>query len=152
MILSESLNDRLKKTHLKITKGRIHILEELENAMQPISAEDLFLLLKNKKNHLDLSTVYRTLELFTEKKLVCKISVLEDGRKLFSLHGEKHCHYLVCKKCKQIVTIESCPIEKYEKKLEEKTGFLIDGHNLYLYGICKDCFKREEKGVVSETE
>ncbi len=141
MSTKEIWKNELKEHQLKVTKGRISVLEELALADQPISAEDLHDLLRNKHIGIDLSTIYRSLELFTEANLVNKISIFEDGRKLFALQSKKHCHYLVCKKCKKILTINSCPIEAYAKELEEKTGFSIDGHSLYLYGICDTCQK-----------
>ena len=152
MEVNNNWDEKLKKNQLKITKARIYILEELARTTQPLSAEDLHLSLRAQNISVDLSTIYRTLELFTEKKIVCRINIFEDGRKLFALHSEKHCHYLVCKKCKKILTIHSCPIALYTKNLEEKTGFSIDRHSLYLYGICKNCANKSKSGIVSEKE
>lgn len=143
---------KIKKNKLKVTTGRISILEELENASQPISAENLYEILREKNMKVDLSTIYRTLEVLVEKKLVCKINFSSDERKLFAIQGKTHCHYLICKECNKIITIDNCPLAKYEKQLEEETGFEIEEHALYLYGTCKKCAKNKKSGIVSENE
>ncbi len=130
---------QLRRAHIKVTKNRVHIMEVLQESLQPLSAEEIYLLIRDKDETMDFSTIYRTLEILVENKIARKLNIMEDGRKLYSFYGQEHSHYLVCKECKKIITIHSCPLEKYEKELEDETGFLIDSHCLYLYGTCDDC-------------
>ena len=64
---------------------------------------------------------------------------IRDDKKLYEYHGMGHRHYLVCLGCRQMITIENCPLHEYEKQLEKDTEFAITGHKLYLYGYCKEC-------------
>ncbi len=140
----------LKNSGLKITKSRKAIFDVLVKSDQPMAAEDIFLALKEKQMTINLSTVYRTLEIFESKDLVTKISIMDDERMLYEYNNLGHRHYLVCIGCKKIVTVRHCPLGTYEKTLEKETGFDIVGHKLYLYGQCEDCQKKIKSWRISE--
>lgn len=134
-----SKSDKLKSNDLKNTKQRTAILNILEKNNQPVSAEDIYSSLKSQKLSVSLSTVYRTLETMAEKKLVTKLNMQDNSKTLFEIAREIHKHYLICLGCKKIISIMSCPLENYEEKLSEETGFLIEGHRLDIYGYCPEC-------------
>lgn len=129
----------LKKEGLKNTKHRNAILEVIENSNQPISAEQIFLELKEKKNTINLSSVYRTLEVLVSRDIVIKTNITGDNRATYELNRLEHKHHLICSGCKKMFSIDGCPVEEYEKQLREKTGFDITGHKLEIYGFCKEC-------------
>ncbi len=131
--------ERFMQTGLKRTKQRIAILKILQESQQPVAAETIYLKLKGEGNPVNLSTVYRALDTMAEKKLILKLSIVGEGRKLFEINRKIHKHYLVCLRCKRIIPIEHCPLEEYEKKLEKETRYLIAGHKLDIYGYCPEC-------------
>ena len=131
----------LKNNGLKNTKHRSAILDILVQSDQPIAAEQIFHELKERNISINLSTVYRTLETLTEKNMVTKISIIGDSRALFECNKMVHKHYLVCTGCKKIIDINRCPLEAYEKVLEQETNFKISGHKLNIYEFCPQCQK-----------
>lgn len=135
----KNIEERLKKSGLKSTKGRREILIMLESSNQPIAAEEIFLFLKDKNSGINLSTVYRTLESLEKADLVTKVSIHNDDRMLYEFNNMDHRHYLVCTNCKKIITVRHCPLGEYERQVEEETGFTIYGHKLYIYGLCPEC-------------
>ncbi len=139
---TDFIND-LKRSGLKNTKHRTSILEILEQNNQPIAAEEVFIALQKKGLSTNLSTVYRTLESLNDKSLVNKLNISGDNRTLYELNHMVHRHYLVCLECKKILAIDDCPLENYEKTIEEKTNFKIEGHKLDIYGYCPECQKRK---------
>jgi Fur family ferric uptake transcriptional regulator len=134
--------DSLKQSGLKNTKHRIAILEILNQSEQPISAEQVYFELKEKNISINLSIVYRTLEILTDKSLLLKINIANESRALFEYNRMVHKHYLVCIGCKKMLTINKCPLEDYEKVLEKETDFVIFGHKLDIYGYCPECQKK----------
>lgn len=132
-------SNAIKLSGLKNTKSRSAILDVLERSAQPISAEQVFLALKEKNITANLSTVYRTLDALSDKNLATKLSVTGDNRALYELNRMVHRHYLVCLGCKKIMAIDSCPLEDYEKSLEKETNYVISGHKLDIYGYCPEC-------------
>jgi Fur family ferric uptake transcriptional regulator len=130
---------RLKMSGLKNTKQRTAILEVLEEAEQPLSAEQIFTSLQNNKVAISLSTVYRALDLMVEKDLVSRIDFAEEGKTLYEKTGGLHKHYLYCLGCNIMLPIKHCPLHEYEKELQEDTGYDIVGHKLNVYGYCGNC-------------
>lgn len=135
----------LKENGLKQTKQRSAILDYLEKCGQPVSAERVFLEIKDQAIHVNISTVYRFLELLSDKNLVNRINIVGDSRTLFEVNQKIHRHYLICLSCKKILPINSCPIEEYEKSLEKRTNYKIMAHKLIIYGYCPDCQRVNRK-------
>lgn len=131
--------DGLKRHGLKNTKQRAAILEILYKSTQPVSAEQVFLGLKQEGLAANMSTVYRTLETLTDKDLATKINVTGDNRALYEYNRMVHSHYLVCLGCRKIRTIGRCPLEEYEESLAKETNYSITGHKLNVYGYCPEC-------------
>lgn len=138
--MKKTADDILSQIGCKNTKSRKAVIEVLGNAESPISAEDIFLRMKEVGTSANLSTVYRTLDLMESKDLVCK-TVMGDGKARYELTGDGHRHHLVCTNCHKSVPIDVCPLEKLEKDVGKKTDFDITGHKLELYGICPKCKK-----------
>jgi Fur family ferric uptake transcriptional regulator len=134
----------LKKTGLKSTRHRLSILEILNESPQPISAEEIFLHLKSKEISINLSSVYRILDTFVEKELAVKSSVDGCDMSLFEASHAEHLHHFICQGCRKMVLISGCPLESYEKLLQDKLGCEITGHKLEIYGYCKDCMKKSQ--------
>ena len=126
---------------MKNTQRRAAILEQVTLAHGPISAEEIFAILRERFPTLALSTVYRNLERFAADGLIDR-ETSPDG--VFRYSGrEGHGHYLVCTQCHSRIRLHECPLSAMEEKLEEETGFSIDRHQLTLYGKCPACKKHE---------
>ena len=131
---------------LKNTKQRGAILRFLENSPEPVSAEEIFVLLKPSFPQLALSTVYRNLERFTASGILQKIN-FEDGIIRYTL-AKEHDHYLICTGCSKKIRLDDCPLSPLELELARSTGFEIERHSLTIYGKCPGCQK--EKAEKSE--
>lgn len=139
MIFEKELKDK----GLKNTKSRNAIMEIIANSTTPISAEDVYGRLKEIGVSINLSTVYRSLEILAENDILNRISMDNESCRLFEYknpnHKLDHNHYLVCTGCKKMIVLDHCPLKEYEDRLEEQTGFSIESHSLHLYGRCKEC-------------
>lgn len=131
---------------LKKTKPRECVLEVLERAPGPMSAADIYAAVQESGESAWLSTVYRTLELFEQKGLAVKISVLNNENALYELNRFEHKHYAVCLMCHKIIPMANCPMEKFMPHIEDK-DFKVVGHNLEIYGYCRDCLAKQQKTV-----
>lgn len=135
----ESYEERIIEKGLKNTKHRKLILEILDETKKPVTAEELFLLMKEKGLNPCLSTVYRTLEVFENKDLIIKSSSLDDGKARYEWNSQEHKHHVVCTNCHKIQYINECPFIEMERTLKKNIGFEVTGHKLEIYGQCKDC-------------
>ena len=88
----ERIKKQLHSSSYKLTPQReatVRVL--LENEEDHLSAEDVYLLVKEKSPEIGLATVYRTLELLTELKIVDKIN-FGDGVSRYDLTYKKVQH------------------------------------------------------------
>ena len=119
----------------------------LEHEEDHLSAEDVYLLVKEKAPEIGLATVYRTLELLTELKIVDKIN-FGDGVSRYDLRkeGATHFHHhLVCIECGSVEEIQEDLLEDVESIVEERWNFIIKDHRLTFHGICRNCQKKQNK-------
>lgn len=127
----------LKEKGIKITKGRIEILNIFKNSESSLSAEKIYQIYRYNNININLSTVYRTLELFEEKEIIEKIT-LNDGVFSYKLRSKTHKHHLECDICHKEVEIP-CPMLQVEELVQNSTGFTLTDHDLVMKGVCKDC-------------
>jgi len=119
---------------------KLDVKTQNQNAENPLSAEDIFLCIKKQGSSVNLSTVYRTLDLMESKSVVNKI-VMMDGKARYELTVDGHRHHLVCTNCHKSVPIDFCPLENMEKDIGMRSDFDITGHKIEIYGICPNCKK-----------
>lgn len=123
---------------IKRTKQRESVLSILESSEKPLSATDICSRMGKGGDTAWMSTVYRILELFLQKGIVIKTNMMNNEMAVYELNRFKHKHYAVCINCHKIITMDNCPMEKFIPKLDEE-DFYVMGHNLEIFGFCKDC-------------
>lgn len=130
----------LKQNNIRMTKGCKKVLEALEQFEELSSAQDIHGKLRTGAGDAPgLTTIYRSLESLVGMGLVQSVD-LGDGERRYELvkPGEHH-HHLVCQGCRSSVHLDQCLIEEFEGSIRQKYGFLIKGHILEIFGLCKDC-------------
>lgn len=134
MVTDNFLND-LKRAGLKVTAPRKEILRILSS--HPMSAQELHSVLKEKGFNVDLVTIYRTLELFTNLELVRKTQFEDKIARYELVSGQEH-HHLVCIKC-GIVEDVIINEDKFVKEIEKQSEFKVERHALEFFGFCNLC-------------
>lgn len=157
--MMESRVERIKKQlsgkGYKLTPQReatVRIL--LEHESDHLSAENVFLLVKDKNSNIGLATVYRTLELLTELEVVDKVN-FGDGVSRFDLRqeGASHSHHhLVCIECGAVEEILDDMLEDVEKEIVSRFHFKIKDHRLTFHGVCRVCQERHSREALEQTQ
>ncbi|SFD51896.1 Fur family transcriptional regulator, ferric uptake regulator [Lentibacillus persicus] len=138
----EQIKKQLHAQSYKLTPQReatVRVL--LEREEDHLSAEDVYLLVKEKAPEIGLATVYRTLELLSELKIVDKIN-FGDGVSRYDLRkeGAEHFHHhLVCTECGSVEEIVEDLLGDVEKVIEKNWSFQVKDHRLTFHGVCKEC-------------
>lgn len=132
-------NDLLKLHQLKVTSKRVALIEKIEKANEPISAESLYRLLREEQKGINMSSVYRNLELLCAAGILVKTSDYEVRRAVYQMAKDAHHHAIVCLGCGLVIQIEECPIEAFQNKYSTLNQFLIVNHRIELYGYCEKC-------------
>lgn len=128
----------LKQHGYRMTHQREAVLKALHETHSPVSAETIYDRAAQDCNVLDLSTVYRTLDLFQQFGLVSVVQA--QGITYFEHIGldEPHLH-LHCSQCGKIFNI---PLAEAQPLLEEFTTryhFQVDPTEITFQGVCEDC-------------
>lgn len=123
---------------IKKTKQRTCILDVLEQADTPLSAQEIYNRARSADACVWLSTVYRVLEYFINEGLIVKTAVMDSSMALYELNRNQHRHYAVCVNCHKVIELANCPMEKFEPEITE-SDFRVLGHRVEMYGYCKDC-------------
>ena len=142
----------LSKHGVRNTRQRNAILQVLLDSAVPISAERIHTQTKEVDASINLSTVYRFLEMLVDKGLATKSFNLEYGRATFELSNLHHRHHLTCTHCGAIEVIAQCPLEDLCISLEADTGFKVTGHRIELFGLCKDCGQHTDRELEPDEE
>jgi Fur family ferric uptake transcriptional regulator len=134
----KDIASRLLQKGYRITPQRLMILEAIEGASGHVSAEEIYQDIRKRYSGLNISTVYRTLELLKESGLVTETD-MGDGRVRFHSMGHEHHHHLVCSKCGKVIDLDEDTLAPLTHALADKYGFRADLKHLAIFGTCKAC-------------
>lgn len=90
----------------------------------------------------NITTVYRTLELLEELGLVTHTHLSHGAPTYHAVGEEQHAH-LVCRACGEIEEMPPNLLEPLAQRLAGDHGFLIDVGHVALFGLCAQCGARE---------
>jgi Fur family transcriptional regulator, ferric uptake regulator len=123
-----------------LTRSQEIILKKLEALDTPISAQNLYTLLRENYPRLGLATVYRALDVLKLRGLIqCRTNV-SNSESIYSLIN-RHDQYITCLRCGQSVKIDVFMLSELEAQLEQSQSFQIFYHTLEFFGVCSPCGK-----------
>jgi Fur family ferric uptake transcriptional regulator len=123
--------------NLRSTKQRKAVAEVLATISKFSSAQEVHSLLISRGEKVGLATVYRTLQALAETGA---IDVLRnDGEALYRACSNDHHHHLVCTGCNKTTEISAPEVEIWTEKIAREQGYLISGHTIEVFGLCKNC-------------
>lgn len=136
--------DRLSEKGYRLTPQRLMILSAIENSRDHISAEEIYAQVAAKFPHVNISTVYRNLELLKRLDMVYEIN-LGEGR--IRYHSEKmgHHHHLVCQNCGAVIDIDESTLSSLKDALFRDYHFRTDLRHVAIFGLCGNCQKRPRR-------
>ncbi|MFM7471144.1 MAG: Fur family transcriptional regulator [Nodosilinea sp.] len=119
------------------TRSQEKILSALRGLSQPISAQDLYMEMRQEGMTVGLATVYRALEALKLAGAV-QMRTLPSGEALYSLTLADR-HHLTCLHCGSTIAIDDCPVHDLEQQLHQAHHFKIFYHTLEFFGLCPHC-------------
>ncbi|MEX2161872.1 MAG: Fur family transcriptional regulator [Anaerolineales bacterium] len=131
----------LRSHGYRVTPQRIAILDAIcaGEGHSPLGA--IYARARKQDARIDMSTVYRAVELFQTLGLV--VSADFDGHeKGYEIAKPEPHHHLVCKTCKQEFDIDNQAVSDFYERLRGDYGYDVTMDHLVLAGVCPNCQKK----------
>jgi Fur family ferric uptake transcriptional regulator len=132
------LHIRLRAGGQRLTPQRLLILELLYSRGDHITADEIFAAAQERYPYLNISTVYRTLDLLRDVGIVSETD-LGDGRRHFALLSDERHHHLVCLACGGAEEVDDSVFDELRDRLEQVSGFHARIDHLAIFGTCRYC-------------
>jgi len=138
--VSEAASDwkaTLRERGYRLTPQRELILgavHELDHA----TPDEVLAHVRERASSVNISTVYRTLEVLEELGLVRHAHLSDRAPTYHSVSDHEHFH-LVCRECHRVTSVEPGVLEPVLARLREEHAFEADIGHLTVFGHCLDC-------------
>jgi Fur family ferric uptake transcriptional regulator len=136
-----SLKSTLHRRGLRMTPQRQLVLDAVRE-LGHATPEQICTRVQSAAPAVNITTVYRTLDLLEELRLV-RHTHLGHGAPTYSEREHEHVH-LVCHECGAIGEAPTELMEELAARLREKQGFAVDITHVALSGRCADCVRADE--------
>jgi Fur family ferric uptake transcriptional regulator len=133
-----AIMESLRGVGYRLTPQRMLIISIIHGAEGHISAEAIHGQVIKQYPYVDISTVYRTLQILKKLHLVSEAD-LGGGRVEYEIaEGAGH-HHLVCRRCGGTFPLDDELMEPLRDRLREKHGFQADMNHFVIFGVCQAC-------------
>ena len=138
-----SMTDELSHQGYRMTPQRLMIVSAIESSENHISAEDIYSQVVAKYPNVNVSTVYRTLELLEQLGLVTKTE-MGVGRIMYHPLEKGHHHHLVCRECGKVIDLDESTLTPLKETLLRDYQFIADLRHLGILGLCANCKQKSQ--------
>jgi len=143
MACKEIFVRQLRERGFRLTPQREIILSVLHDVEGWATADEIYGRVQKVSTSLDISTVYRTLDLLQELDLVFGMET-GDGQRRYELLGVHGPHlHLVCQSCGQVIAADLDVARAFGADLQAKYGFQPALDQLSIPGLCPACAASE---------
>ena len=133
----------LRERGYRLTPQRVMVWEVLSAEESHLSAEEVHGRISERYPNVNLSTVYRTLDLLVSEGLA-REAALGAGRRVYETvpgpDGDHH--HLVCRSCGSVEHIAARHLGPLQRHLDAEHGFEAERMVLTTYGRCRRCRSR----------
>ena len=135
--MSTEWEQKLRRGGYRITPQRQLVLESVERLGHG-TPEEILTEVQHTASGVNLSTVYRNLEVLEEVGLVTHAHIGHGAPTYHSVDDHVHIH-LVCDRCSKVESIDATIADPFLDELRRSTGFVTDVSHVALHGTCSDC-------------
>jgi Fur family transcriptional regulator, ferric uptake regulator len=132
------LSDALRERGARLTLQREIILDTLESMSGHIAVEDVYRRIHPRFPQVNVSTIYRTLELLEEAGLIAHTH-FHDGAAKWHRKEDAHHQHLVCERCGAEIDLDLSLIEPFAHDLRDRYGFAANFEHFAIVGVCSAC-------------
>jgi Fur family ferric uptake transcriptional regulator len=121
----------------RATRQRDAIRSAIRASRRPLTPHEVLEAARAHVRALGLATVYRTLKLLVDEGQVQAIQLPGESPR-YEMAESAHHHHFRCTACHRVFDVPGCPGDM--RRLAPR-GFVVERHDLTLYGRCPGCGK-----------
>ena len=145
------LDNYLEMNNHRKTLERYTILRAIYSTSGHFTLEELNeRLLRDMNFHVSRATMYNTLNLFLELRLVIRHRFQGSTKYEACYDNNSHCHQ-ICTMCGKVTEVKSQGVIDAINDMPTRR-FHKDGFTLYVYGICSSCQAKQRRRSVKKTD
>jgi Fur family transcriptional regulator, ferric uptake regulator len=139
MSCERRFQNELHQRGLRMTSQREAILSVLHGFGTTVTAEEVHREAVRLNRTVELSTVYRTLDLLQSVGLVSAVG--QEGKlRRFLYVGQEQPHFhLRCVACGEVQGVDAAEMAALASRLKSKRGFALNVSQATLPGLCRGC-------------
>ena len=138
MSTQPTIGESLRQEGYRLTPQRLMILSIIRDSSGHISAEEIHEKVCQQYPFVNISTVYRTLNLLKKLRLISETDLGEGYVRYELLERGRH-HHLVCRQCAASFPLEHSLLAPLEERLLGEYGFAADLDHFAIFGLCRRC-------------
>ncbi|MFD8869248.1 MULTISPECIES: Fur family transcriptional regulator [unclassified Streptomyces] len=127
----------LRERGYRLTPQRQLVLEAVDH-LEHATPDDILTEVRRTASGVNISTVYRTLELLEELGLVSHAH-LGHGAPTYHLADRHHHIHMVCRDCTDVIEADLSVAEPFTRQLRASFGFETDMKHFAIFGRCAKC-------------
>ena len=135
--MSTDWRERLREKGYRLTPQRELILDAVDT-LGHATPDEVHAEVRKKSSALNVSTVYRNLEVLEQLGLVRHAHLSDRAPTYHSVRDHEHFH-LVCRNCQKVISVGPGVIEPLCRALDADHGFAVDVGHLTVFGTCREC-------------
>ena len=135
--MTQAWDDELRARGYRVTPQRQLVLEAV-TALEHATPEEICARVQQTARGVNISTVYRTLELLEQLGLVTHTH-LGHGAPRYHIAAEAQHVHLVCRECGRVTELAPEAARPLVTALDKEHGFETDVGHLTVFGTCRDC-------------
>jgi len=131
----------LRAQGIRLTPQREMILLAVHECEGHVTAEEIYARVREQNPCVDISTVYRNLELLRDLGLVTQTDLGDGAERYEVCFGQTPHHHLICLRCRRIVQLPDEVLDPVRQRIHDEYGYEPRLDHFAIYGTCPTCQK-----------
>ncbi len=129
----------LKARGDRVTQARRIVLEKALGRTDHFTADDLAADLAGGTDRVSRGTVYRTLALLVQARIVREIRDTDTHAHFEPVFDREHHEHMICDKCGKFIEFVDQGLDGHIERACAKQKFSQRVHRVVVFGLCKEC-------------